>query len=210
LLAHTEIAFELIVVEQGYKAFGDCMPVQLIAEAKLRSTMHIKYRYHAAPIGYAKAVNEGVEMAGGEYLLIVNNDIEVPEQWDTRLIHAYMRPNADQRKPGMVSASDTPGAASDTIETPCSWWSCVCISREAWDAVGPLDADLLNYRLHDQDWSIRAWSMNRFVGRYHGVKVKHDESSTYRHMKIDEGPERAEMRRRYGVEHFCDYVRLPR
>jgi GT2 family glycosyltransferase len=188
---------EFVIVEQGIPATANMMGVLASGPRQ------VVYKRLAGPVGFARAVNMGVEMSVGDHLLIVNNDIEVGYAWAAKLVDVYDRtPRA-----GMISASDTPGNPAETIEAPCSWWSCVCISRKVWDRVGWLDEDKLNYRLHDQDWSIRAYAMGYVVGRFHGVKVKHDESSTYKHMHIDEGPERTEMRRRWGHEHFHEYVR---
>ena len=166
--------------------------------------MRLKYFWYSGPIGYAKAVNVGVRASEGEHLLIVNNDIVVHPGWAEKLVRTY------DSIPfmGMLSACDLPGPETDMVELNTSWWSCACISRDTWEKIGALDEEKLNFRLHDQDWDIRAYNMGYKIARYRGVQVEHDESSTYRHMAIDETAERAEMRRRWGVEHFVDYARL--
>src|ERR1700721_1883371 len=197
LAAHTNWTDkELIVVEQGELAAAKWLGTfqYQFNAAKVK----IKYIHEAQPIGFAKAVNTGVEASSGDYLLIVNNDIDVSHNWADRLIKAYEH----QPKAGLLFPACTdPKDAIETIEYPHSWWSCVCIARRVWDDVGKLDAEKLNYRMHDQDWSIRAFNKGYIVGCYRGVTVVHDDSSTYRHMTVNEVPERSEMIRRWGFEH---------
>jgi GT2 family glycosyltransferase len=187
---HTVLPYELIVIEQGKRYFKQS-PAQVTV-----------YSSFDEPIGYAKAVNIGVGMAQGEYLFIVNNDIFVPHGWDHALIRDYELTHGC----AMMSACDRPEVTS--IQHDVSWWSCVCINRQRWKEIGPLNDELLNYRFHDQDWSIRATKAGYRVCRDGYVQVQHFEASTYRHMQptVNEGGERAEMIRRYGVAHFYEWL----
>ena len=187
---------ELIVVEQGRQvAFELCRD--------LRSRVNLIYWSTDDPLGFSGAVNKGVALSSGEHLLIVNNDIEVSPHWAEKIVGAYKRiPNAGLLFPARTDPKD----CCEMVEAPWSWWSCVCISRRVWDDVGPLDEEKLKFRLHDQDWSMRAFDKGYVVGCYRGTTVTHDEMSTYKHMNVDEVPERAAMIERWGFEHFCDYT----
>ena len=188
---------ELVVVEQGRPVAGRWIP------GILNKFKTLIYCSSVEPIGFAGAVNRGVCMSSGEYLLIVNNDIEVSPRWAEKLVIAYKKvPKAGMLFPACTDPKDR----IELIETPWSWWSCVCISRKVWNDVGPLDEEKLRYRLHDQDWSIRAFNKGYVIGCYRGVTVTHDDMSTYKHMTVDEAPERATMVERWGFEHFCDYA----
>lgn len=190
--SRTELPYELVIVENGSKT----RIVDIAADVLVRTP---------EPLGYAKAVNLGISLAHGDHFLIVNNDIHVEEGWDRELVEAYANLPS---KGGVLGAFDQQGGGRE-YWMDVSWWSCVCISRSSWSYVGELDAGALNYRLHDQDWSIRAKLAGLDVARWTGARVKHYEGSTYKHMKTDdiEIPERAEMRRRWGHEHFVDWLR---
>jgi len=199
ILAYTDMADkELVIVEQGRVVAGN-----LIQSLKTGRDYPLTYRHSKEPLGFARAVNLGVGLASGDHFLIVNNDIEVSPGWADRLVDKYDSvPNAGLLSPACTSPRDR----CEMIEEPTSWWSCVCISRKVWEDVGKLDDEKLNFRLHDQDWSIRCFDKGYVVGRYRNVTVVHHDCTTYKHMVVDETPERAEMVRRYGVEHFADYV----
>lgn len=201
---NTVLPYELVVVEQGKQVF----PSIPYTSGKLLEAGEwpeaAKYFHQEQPMGYAKAVNKGVEMSSGEWLFIVNNDIKVPYGWDDKLLKAYQRLPKGK---GLLSPIERGrGVEKDDFILNESWWSCVLIHRSVWDEVGRLDDEVLNYRFHDQDWSIRCRRAGYDVARYRGVVIDHIESSTYRHMNIDEGPERAEMLRRHGALHFHELV----
>lgn len=200
LFACSADPYELIIVEQGDKYC--CAKDASLCNTR-QIVCRVLYDYHRHPIGYAAAVNRGMEMATGDYLFIVNNDIEVPSSWDRDLLRVYQ----EEPKIGLLSPVDRDGLVGVFEE---SWWSCVLISRKVWNEVGPLDDKDLNYRFHDQDWSIRCTKAGYKVRRYAGVRVEHKESSTYRHMTTDETAERAVMRSRYGHEHFYQWVQAGR
>lgn len=196
LAAHSTSECEVVVVENGSES-----PL-------LHSRMCDTFVRTRQPLGYAKAVNIGVKLARAEYLLIVNNDLFVEQNWDTELCEAYERLPGGGGVLGAVETHLTsPGVKEFWMDA--SWWSCVCIRRDVWDKVGPLDDGPLNYRLHDQDWSIRAKLAGYDVARWTGARVRHVNSATYKHMETHhiETSERAEMRRRHGHEHFVDWLR---
>lgn len=184
---NTVLPYQLVVVEQGPQCID------------LSESLPFRYLHLPEPVGYARAVNIGTDMAVGDHMFIVNNDITVPFGWDKFLLQIY---NEDHMM-GLLSPVDKPGLIGIFEE---SWWSCVLVSTAVWTAVGPLDDRDLNYRLHDQDWSIRCTKAGYKVRRFAGVQVQHQESSTYRHMQIDETSERAVMRRRHGFEHFYQWA----
>jgi GT2 family glycosyltransferase len=196
LLGNTVDPYELIVVEQGE-------PVLAGLTEDARAMTWLAYKHYPEPMGFARAANKGVSMASGDYLFIVNNDVLVPWAWDSQLLKEYV----SCPKCGILSPTDVV-VPEPVVYRDVSWWGCVLVSRAVWDELGPLDEEKLNYRFNDQDWNIRCRQAGYEVCRYGGVRVEHFESSTYRHMNVDESPERAEMVRRYGVAHFHEWVQI--
>lgn len=198
---HTQNDYELVYVRnEEYNPLIDC-PVL--------AARNVRFVDMGEPVGYARAVNIGVAVSSGDYLFIVNNDIKIlTPGWDQEMLDMYESKRASVTRFGLLSPEDRPGWLGVNLDS--SWWSCVLISRAVWDKVGPLDDKLLNYRFHDQDWSIRCRKAGYHVARYGGVRVAHKESSTYKHMKVEEGPEREEMVRRYGVAHFFEWIQRER
>jgi len=49
----------------------------------------VKYIYNKENIGVARSWNQGINIATGEYLCIINNDILVCKNWLTSLVQVY-------------------------------------------------------------------------------------------------------------------------
>lgn len=176
---------EFIVVENG------SYTPRLMERADL-------YLYHKDPLGYAKAVNYGLKIAKGDMFVIMNNDLEVPPGWLETMLEEY--------EGGTLAPMDFP--AEPIMYENSHWFSLVMFDRHVLDTIGLLDEDLLNYRFHDQEYSIKVRRAGLPVRRTGKVTVKHTMSTTYKKMGRNEDPaEREEMIRRYGVSHFGDWCR---
>lgn len=82
-------------------------------KAEIQSYAH-DHEYHDAPLGFARAVNRGLALTGGDYCVILNNDVEVLPGWDTELRDAV---------------DDSPGIAGPICVNASGWQD----SREhAW------------------------------------------------------------------------------
>src|SRR4051812_8585417 len=77
LVLHSNSEYELIVVENGSSS-------PLLGPHMCDTFLRTK-----RPLGYAKAVNIGVQLAQNDHFLIVNNDLFVGPNWDRELIQAY-------------------------------------------------------------------------------------------------------------------------
>lgn len=167
------------------------------------------YFEHPEPMGYAKAVNAGMAAAKSLCVVpgrdltcvVVNNDIELPQHWLEDMLEIFKETG------GLLAPQDFP-AHKDRIYYDQSWYSLWMIKMSTWEKVGTLDDEKLNYRFHDQDYSIRLKKAGLFIGRTGKVQVKHINSATYSKMKRNEDPEeREEMMRRYGFALFSDWMR---
>lgn len=180
-------SYELIVVENG------SFTPQLAEKANF-------YVYKDHPIGYAKAVNIGLSLAEGDYIVIMNNDLQVPKDWLPRMIEEY-----ESTKGGILAPVDF--KTDPDIFYDSHWFSMVMMSRKVFTEIGYLD-EQINYRFHDQDYSIRVKKAGYEVMRTGKVTVKHINSATYLKMGRNEDPEEEKlMIKRYGVSHFHDWVK---
>src|SRR5262249_47483395 len=82
VLANTrDIAYELIVADNGS---GDHTPEYLAALAERNS--HVRVLLNGGNLGFSAAANEGLALARGDHLVLLNNDTLVPPGWLTGLV----------------------------------------------------------------------------------------------------------------------------
>lgn len=78
LLLQTYKDFEIIVVDNG--STDDSY------ELIIRQFPQIKFISLGANYGFSKAVNEGIKSANGEYIVLLNNDVECTNDWLENLV----------------------------------------------------------------------------------------------------------------------------
>lgn len=163
------------------------------------------YIHKDKPIGYAKAVNIGLALADGDFIVIVNNDLKVQQDWLEKLINDYMAtPEIGTLAP---MGHPFPVTSHEGINFDQHWFSLVVMSRAVFTKIGYLD-ELLNYRFHDQDYSIRVRRAGLQVARTTSVIVDHINSATYSKMGRNEDPgERMLMMQRWGCATFEEWVK---
>ena len=191
--------WEIVIVDNGSK----------LGQFELEADGDHYIRFEE-PLGYARAVNLGIrhalnncnEGAGLERVIVANNDLVFDEDgWLAQMHAAY------DAHGGVLSAQDT-RAHTDEYYPNESWYSFWMIDVPTWKAIGELDDEKLNYRFHDQDYSIRAVQAGFNVGRTGHVQVRHANSATYKKMNRNEDPEeREEMIRRHGHALFSDWYK---
>jgi GT2 family glycosyltransferase len=80
--ASTATPHELIWIDNGSS------PKQF-AEIKMQATrpnVHCKLVRNSHNLGFVKAINQGIAEATGEYIILLNNDTEVTQNWEKKLI----------------------------------------------------------------------------------------------------------------------------
>ena len=88
ILENTETKYEIIFIDNG-STDGTCSYLSKIAEEK----NFLKLILNSKNIGFAAGNNQGMEIARGDYILFLNNDVVVTPGWLERLISS-----ADKRK----------------------------------------------------------------------------------------------------------------
>jgi glycosyltransferase involved in cell wall biosynthesis len=103
--AHTDVPYELIVVDNGSAAEGVAVATEGADRAVLNDTN----------LGFAAGMNQGLAEATGEFVAFVNNDTEVPAGWAGRLVGTFSDlPDAGLVLPA-VTAAGNPYSVRDDV-----------------------------------------------------------------------------------------------
>ncbi|MFC7690682.1 glycosyltransferase [Paeniroseomonas aquatica] len=180
VLARTDYpAVEFIVVDNG-----STEPATAELFARLGTDPRVRILPAPGPFNYAALNNQAAAAARGEVLLLLNNDIEVMEPgWLRELVSQALRPGvgavgakllyadatlqhggvvtgvggvADHYRLG-VPREDTGyfGSLATVREVAAATGACLALPRQAFEAVGGLDADNLAVAFNDVDLCLR-------------------------------------------------------
>ena len=139
--------------------------------------------------GFSRAVNRGIEASQGDWIAIVNNDVELEPAWLSKLLEKARDPNCWFATGKVISASNRSyldGADDAICRGACAWrcghgrpdgplwnqtrqiqfapFTAVIFRAELFRRLGLLDDDFESY-LEDVDFGIRC-SIQSFAGVY--------------------------------------------
>jgi len=182
--------YQLIIVDNGSKLGMDYM--------KKKADIYIR---KDKPMGYARATNLGLAMADGDYLCILNNDLFVPDGWLETMVEVY-----NEERGGILAPMTNPIHEQKTFYNS-HWFSLILMDRNTFTKVGYLDEDL-NYRYHDQDYSIRVKKAGFEVMRTGKVIVEHVNMATWKKMdNLKDNQERERMIKKNGVALLNEWIK---
>jgi len=166
--------YELIVVD-NLSTRDDTRPYLRQLE---REHPHVRVKLNPRNKGYAGANNDGLRMAAGDFLVLLNNDTLTPPGWLDALLEPFdLGDDVGLVGPvtnacGNVQCIDIPGITPDNYESLASEYVaanrgmtfevsrlgffCVAARRELVESLGPLDERYGLGMFEDDDYCIRA------------------------------------------------------
>ena len=192
---------EIVVVDN---ASQDVTPTQLQAWAA-QDPEHRRIVLNAENKGFGPAVNQGLALAKGDYLAVLNNDIIVSPGWARGMRrHLQTRPSlgmlcsitnnigneAQVALAGSTVAEVFQSAQAYTLRKVgqflplqvCAFF-CVMMHRKTYQAVGPMDEQFVPGFFEDDDYCLRIKALGLEVGCAEDVFVYHELSASFDKLK---------------------------
>lgn len=154
---------------ESIKRYSDMPQIQLIVVANgctdnTREYLdslgdQVQYLWYDDAIGYTKATNEGIKIATGEFVLLLNNDTELLEQPHNKWLNMLVAPFSDPE----VGLSGPLMLHDDYANFDVIIFFCAMIRRSVFDTVGLLDEIFSPGGGEDIDFAVRV--------AQHGYKI---------------------------------------
>lgn len=191
---HTPQNYEIIVIDN---ASTDETRIALLDWAEC--TLDVRLILNDDNLSYSAACNQGIEVASGEYIVIMNNDIVVTDGWLGKILTAMERTGAGIVGPmadcvagaqHIDFAYKDPAQLADfarrvyyaelskTLETQAVVGFCMLIKRDVFDQIGEFDEQFIN-GYEESDFCLRAGDAGFKVVVARDTFIHHKGSQTF-------------------------------
>jgi len=174
VLMNASVSTQLVVVDN---ASQDDTPSFLRRLPARMGAVDIQVLYNPVNVGYPVGVNQGLAIADGEYVVLLNNDVLVPRYWDQDLIADL---NAHPRLGGIGPVSNRVSGPqlrraryrpSAFLSYAAAWRDqaghsvqaasrlvgfCLMVRRSVLDRIGGMDMRFSPGMFEDDDFGVRA------------------------------------------------------
>ena len=222
LVRHTRPPWELIVIDNG-STDGTAAYLAGVRDA---ADVPVKIIANQANLGFPAAINQGLRAAGGDYLVLLNNDAVVIDGWLDQLIALTAMSNAAPpiglagpmsnyvSPPQLVEP--VPYRDMEQMEVFARRWRaqhrgqwstvpklsgfCLLMKRAVYQAIGGLDERFGLGFFDDDDLAVRARRAGFALALAHDVFVHHFGSRTFAGSGIDTEALLAENARQFAAK----------
>lgn len=191
VLMNASLPTQLVIINNastdGTRAFLDRLPSGLGLVTVLRID-------NVVNVGFPAGVNQGLAVADGDYVVLLNNDVLVPRQWDRDLVEdleshpdlgligpVTNRVTGPQQRPApyvlpqflayAAAWRAEPGHAVQQVPRLVGF--CLMARRAVLERIGGLDARFSPGMFEDDDWGVRAQMAGYKLGISTRVYVHH-------------------------------------
>ena len=169
VISNTSTLIEIIVVANGLPQDKVDWVFGKIGEAKESDVWRLRLLLYDDPMGFPKAVNEGIRNAKGEYIVLMNDDIKILDWGKGTWLSQLTAPLSD-KKVAITGPVKFSFKCKDT-EWSAIGFSLAAIPKRVFDELGLLDEIFTPGAGEDGDFSIRAQ-----VAGYKIVRVPTDKT----------------------------------
>lgn len=181
LIANTTADHRIIVLDNG----SDQETRDILAQDKYRDILFVTHEKNEGWIG---GVNHALEFCDNEYIVLLNNDTEVPEHWLEDLLAALhsdetlaaVGPRTDN---GIQHASTVDPEGKQIVYPKMIAFFCTLFHRKVFDELGFLDTDFENGLCEDDYFCALIKNKGWRVGIVPWVTVKHVHRATFSKME---------------------------
>lgn len=138
---------EIIVVSNG------CKDETKNYLEDIEKSIPIKSLFFSEPLGYSKAINEGIKTSSGEYIILLNNDTILLPQEKNRWLHILEKPFLEDEKCAISGPLDQ---YLENIDVRFIVFFCVMIKKSVIEKIGLLDEEFGIGGYEDADFCIIA------------------------------------------------------
>lgn len=191
VLMNASLPTQLVIINNastdGTRAFLDRLPRQL-------GMVTVQRVDNLVNVGFPAGANQGLGVADGDYVVLLNNDVLVPRQWDRDLVED-LTSHPERGLIGPVTNRVTgpqhrsaPYALSEFLNYAAAWRTeaghavqpvtrlvgfCLMARRAVLERIGGLDARFSPGMFEDDDWGVRAQMAGYQLGISTRVYVHH-------------------------------------